>query len=209
MFFVAVWKVFMPKLGQNLADLITAEAKTKIEETVKHSFQVELETLKASLSKENKLCEIDYSTFHQRRLDVLITLYEERAKMLQSASDCTYLLILGSNEKECLQELTRRWETFVEKARNYDAYRIPNKLLIGEDLFNMLDNEIFKIRQHCVAFKENYRRSLNSILDEEEKNECRDKLPEISNAVLEILGNDEMQACFKELVVPKEYKAPV
>lgn len=204
LFFVAVWKAFVPKLGQNLADLITAEAKTKIEETVKHSFQVELETLKATLSKEIKVYEIDYSAFHQKRFEVIIALYEKRATVLGYASDCTLLYIPGKDEKECHQQLIRRWQTFDEEKRNYEVYLKSNKLLIEKELFQLLDYEMRHIWWSCYEYKCEYERTFSfSPLDENEKAKCRNRLLEISNDI-SIKSNDEhIDTCFEKLISPK------
>lgn len=173
-------KKFIGKLGEKVAEVSVSKIKTKIEEEVKQSFRVELEAFKADLSKSNKIHEIDYSKFQQKRFEVVVELYEKLAIMLGAALDFTNLFIPGDNEIEVMK---KRSKCFNEAERDLNNYLILNKLFIEERLFEELFAQKQNIKSLCNQYYDYFRKLRMPGFTEEERLDLQDQLTKISVAM--------------------------
>lgn len=183
-------KKFIGKLGEKVAEVSVSKIKTEIEENVKQSFRVELETFKADLSKSNKMHEIDYSKFQQKRFDVVVELYEKLAIMLGAASDFTNLFISGDNEIEVMK---RRGECFDKAERDFNNYLVLNKLFIEEELFEKLSAQKRQIYLLCKQYDDCFSKIRLPGFTENEKLNLQKQLADISCAMptkLSAIEND-------------------
>lgn len=169
-------KKFIGKLGEKVAEVSVSKIKTKIEEEVKQSFRVELEAFKADLSKSNKIQEIDYSKFQQKRFEVVVELYEKLAIMLGAALDFTNLFIPGDNEIEVMK---KRSECFNEAERNLSNYLILNKLFIEERLFEELFAQKQNIKKLCNQYYDYFLKLRMSVFTEKERLDLQDQQTKI------------------------------
>lgn len=188
---------FIGKLGEKVAEISVTKVKTEIEESVKQGFRVELETFKADLSKSNKMHEIDYSKFQQKRFDVAVELYEKLAIMLGAASDFTNLFIPGRSKDEVMNERKKR---FYEAEQEFRNYLVLNKLFIEEGLFKDLNEQKNKIFSLCKSYQSCFERTQLQGFSEDEKSKIYEEMLNISNEMptnLSAIEND-----LRELIYP-------
>ena len=173
-------KKFIGKLGEKVAEVSVSKIKTEIEEEVKQGFRVELETFKADLSKSNKIHEIDYSKFQQKRFDVVVELYEKLAIMIGAASDFTNLFIPGDNETEVMRNRGKR---FNEAKLEFNNYLVLNKLFIEEKLFEELFAQERSIHMLCKQYEDCFFKIRVPGFTEEERSKLQNQLADISCAM--------------------------
>ena len=190
-------KSFVTKFGEKIAEVSTSKIKTKIEETVKQSFRVELETLKASLNKENKTYEINYAKFQQKRFDVVVELYKKLAIMSGAASEYTNLFVPGENKDRVMKDRAIR---FNKACIDFNNYLAVNKLFIEDDLFKELSTHKCKMNDICKQFETCYNKIQLPGFSEEEIMEFIKELGEISEALPNEISN--IEKCLRELIFP-------
>ena len=190
---------FIGKLGEKVAEVSVSKIKTEIEEKVRQGFRVELETFKADLSKSNKIHEIDYSKFQQKRFDVVVELYRKFAILLGAASDFTNWFTPGDNE---IQVIEKRSQCFNEAVREFNNYLTLNKLFIEEDLYNELVAQKSNIKSLCYQFYDCFKKLRLPGFTEEERSNLQNELGKISNAMPSDLSAIENK--LRKLIYPTE-----
>lgn len=173
-------KKFIGKLGEKVAEVSVSKIKTEIEEKVKQGFRVELEAFKADLSKSNKIHEIDYSKFQQKRFDVVVELYGKFTIMLGAALEFTKLFIPGDNPTEVMKQ---RSKYFAETERELNNYLMLNKLFIEEKLFEEMFTKKQSIQSLCNQYYDIFKKLQMPSFSETEKLELVEQQVKISNMI--------------------------
>ena len=190
-------KSFVTKFGEKIAEVSTSKIKTKIEETVKQSFRVELETLKASLNKENKTYEINYAKFQQKRFDVVVELYKKLAIMLSEASNYTKIK-LPINSPKILEE---KKKNFYNARVDLVNYLVLNKLFVDPKMVDALKNIINEINSKCKQYESCYQTKYLSAITEEESTKAINELKEIASMIPSKIEHIESE--MRKLIFPE------
>ena len=192
-------KKFIGKLGEKVAEVSVSKIKTEIEEEVKQGFRVELEAFKADLSKSNKIHEIDYTKFQQKRFDVVVELYEKFTIMLGAALEFTKLFIPGDNPTEVMKQ---RSQYFAETERELNNYLMLNKLFIEEKFFEEMFDQKQRIKSLCNQYYDNFKKLQMPSFSETVKLKLEEQQVQISGMIPTQLSTIENK--LRKLIYPTE-----
>lgn len=209
------YKSWLTELGKEVAKLSTVEELTRLTETVRKDFQVQMEQYKSKLSEEltlkiepvkselaksNITHQIQFGFLHQERAKVIIELYKKLVELHSAMVNWTNFMhpIIEDAEKES-QERTKRANLALHEFRNF---YLLNKLFFSKTLCIYIDDVFKEYWDKGWDFGYRQERLRSGQLKKEYFKEYLDDMSKISKELKTSLPQkiDELETMFRKLL---------